>query len=119
MIDTAEGGLEGGSSQHICTSIPANVLDGVEFVGNAWNGGSNDHAIQSDKKDGKIDADDDKPELWGLGVEVFFGICIVVVFDEWSDCFANGWARSRSRHHEKGDLVMDLSGMCVGTRDCT
>ena len=45
MIDTASNGIETGGSQHVGAAIPTDVLDRVEFVGDARNSCRNDGSI--------------------------------------------------------------------------
>ena len=39
---------------------------------------TNDHAVESDKEEGQIDRDDDKPKLERFGLIVLLGICVLV-----------------------------------------
>ena len=44
-VDAARNGIKTGGSQHVGTAIPTDVLDRVEFVGDAWNGRCNNSSI--------------------------------------------------------------------------
>jgi hypothetical protein len=45
LVDAAGDREETGSSQHISTTIPADILDRIELVGNPWNSSRNDGSI--------------------------------------------------------------------------
>lgn len=45
LVDATKKRIENGSSQHVGAAIPADILDRVELVGDAGDGGSDDHPI--------------------------------------------------------------------------
>lgn len=44
-VDLAEQELQGGAGEHVCRGVPADVVEAVELVGDARNGGGDDGVV--------------------------------------------------------------------------
>ena len=55
LVDAAGNGVKTGSSQHVGTTIPANIIDGIELVGDFWNGRRNNGSILLRRKPGAVE----------------------------------------------------------------
>jgi len=52
-VNPSEGRLQGRRREQIRTSIPANVLDTMELIGDLWDGRRNNRLVQRHEKDGE------------------------------------------------------------------
>lgn len=103
-MDAARNGIKTGGSQHVDIIIPTDVLERVEFVGDAWNGRCNNISIQCDKKNRQIHANDNRP-LEGLWLEILFGIFIFVDCLDWQSPL--GWGTSLAEWTEAVEDIIN------------
>ena len=73
--DSAIDGLEGTGRQQVGAPVPADVAWRVEIVGDLWDCGRNDGAVQGDDESGKADSEGEEGE--GKGARIFRSVVIV------------------------------------------
>ena len=110
-IEFAEEELECAGGEEVGGTVPAHVVEGLEFVSDAGNGGSNDCVVQGDAKDGYTRGQIDNDELGVagglLGLLLLHGlkrlfdirVCIARYFAVhdgrcWGGCDGRCWCRS-------------------------
>lgn len=73
LIDLAKEWVANGTRKHVRASIPADVFDGVESVGDCWNRRGNDHSVEGHEEEGKVYGSNDKPEGWRAWIVSLLG----------------------------------------------
>lgn len=73
-VDSAKHELERRRRNHVRRTIPADITQAVEVVGDLGDGGRDDGAVEGDEEHGDEGREHDGPELERLGLVVLLGL---------------------------------------------